>query len=269
MFQYDKHVVHCVLDSVWNNSQISMLPTSRIIFFDSELKRLNDWFCRRSCWRTCRFGWFSIFWIYCRTLALCPCFTIECGSPGIRRSMFTSFSFVCSWPKLSWSTTGLSVPSRSVWVSNVECFAYMTRTCLRTVWHIFCVCSNNESRRSFMCRSNVGIPTVFKWTCLDCIRFNNRSPRSDETVSSWKKVTSISWERDVFLPSFTVLVSSPKTCLSVLSRLGFRFGWFDRKLLDSCPISDRLSAFWNQFSFPFVFQGDLWWKPRWHVYFFV
>ena len=27
--------------------------------------------------------------------------------------------------------------------------------------------------------------------------------------------------------------------------------------------------FWTQFSFPFVFQGDLWWRPRWHVYFFV
>ena len=27
--------------------------------------------------------------------------------------------------------------------------------------------------------------------------------------------------------------------------------------------------FWTQFSFPVVFQGDLWWRPRWHVYFFV
>ena len=28
-------------------------------------------------------------------------------------------------------------------ISNVECFAFMTRTCLRTIWHIFCVCFNN------------------------------------------------------------------------------------------------------------------------------
>ena len=40
MFQYDKHVVHCVLDSVSNNSQISMLPTSRIIFLILDWK---DW----------------------------------------------------------------------------------------------------------------------------------------------------------------------------------------------------------------------------------
>ena len=27
--------------------------------------------------------------------------------------------------------------------------------------------------------------------------------------------------------------------------------------------------FWIQFSFPFVFQGDLWWRSRWQVYFLV
>ena len=47
-------------------------------------------------------------------------------------------------------------------VSNVECFAFMKRTCLRTIWHIFCVCFNNESLRSFMCLSNVGILTDFR-----------------------------------------------------------------------------------------------------------
>ena len=51
-------------------------------------------FCRRSCWRACRSGWFSIFWINSRTLVLCSCFTTECGNPGIRKSMFTSFSIV-------------------------------------------------------------------------------------------------------------------------------------------------------------------------------
>ena len=47
-------------------------------------------------------------------------------------------------------------------VSNVECFVFMTRTCLKTIWHIFCICFNNESPRSFMCRSNVGCFTVFR-----------------------------------------------------------------------------------------------------------
>ena len=30
-----------------------------------------------------------------------------------------------------------------------------------------------------------------------------------------------------------------------------------------------LSMFWTQFSFPVVFQGDLWWRPRWRIYFLV
>ena len=30
-----------------------------------------------------------------------------------------------------------------------------------------------------------------------------------------------------------------------------------------------LSIFWTQFSFPVMFQGDLWRRPRWRVYFFV
>ena len=87
---------------------------------------------------------------------------------------------------------------------------------------------------------------------------------SEELSSSLKELTLISWERDVFLSS----------CMSSgrpdLSRIGLRIGWFAWKLLDSCPTSGRwsLSMFWTQFSFPFVFQGDLWWRPRWHVYWF-
>ena len=73
-----------------SNSHNSMFPISWIICFDSWLKGLNDWLCCRSRWRACRFGWFSIFWINSRTLALCNCFTIECGSPGILKSMSSS-----------------------------------------------------------------------------------------------------------------------------------------------------------------------------------
>ena len=86
-FQYDRHAVPCVLGSVY-----SMLPTFWISFFDSGLNGLYAWFCRRSCWTACRSGWFSTFWINSRTLVLCACFTTECGNPGIRKSMFTSFS---------------------------------------------------------------------------------------------------------------------------------------------------------------------------------
>ena len=73
--QYDKHTLHCVLGSVSSNSHNSTFPTSWIICFHSWLKGLNDWLCRWSCWRACRFGSFSIFWINSRTLALCNCFT--------------------------------------------------------------------------------------------------------------------------------------------------------------------------------------------------
>ena len=109
---------------------------------------------------------------------------------------------------------GLPRSITKCFVSNVESYASMTRTCLTTIWHIYCVC------------------------------FNNGLPRSEETVSSWKELTSISWKRDVFLPSCTLLVLVPTTgCtdLSVLttgcsvrSRLGFGIGWFDWKLLDCC-----------------------------------
>ena len=40
----------------------------------------------------------------------------ECGNPGIRKSMFTSFSIVCSWLESSWFTTGC--PVRSLRVSS-------------------------------------------------------------------------------------------------------------------------------------------------------
>ena len=177
-FLYDKHAVHSVLGSVSSNSNISTLPTSWIIFFDSGLNGLFAWFCRRSCWRACRSGWFSIFWINSRTLVLCACFTTECGNPGIRKSMFTAFSIVCSWLKLSWLTTGLSVLSRSVLSPTLT----VSLSRQERVWELSGTFSvfvpTNESPRSFMCLFNVGILTVFRWTCLDHTRFNNGSHRS-------------------------------------------------------------------------------------------
>ena len=94
---------------------------------------------------------------------------------------------------------------------------------------------------------------------------------SEETSSSWLELTSISWERDVFLPSCTVLVWAPTTGCPDLSRLGFGIGWFDWKHLDCCTTcpSGRWACSEPNSSFPVVSQGDLWWRPRWHVYFFV
>ena len=58
-------------------------------------------------------------------------------------------------------------------VSNVELFVFMTITCWKTIWHIFCVCHTHEFPCSFMCLFNVGILTVFKWKCFDYTRSNN------------------------------------------------------------------------------------------------
>ena len=67
--------------------------------------------------------------------------------------------------------------------SNVERFAFMSRTCLRTVWHINHVVRDNKSPCSLMCLFNVEILSVFRWTCLDYTRLmngfsRNGSPRS-------------------------------------------------------------------------------------------
>ena len=245
---------------------ISMLPTSWIIFFDSGLNGLQAWFCRRSCWRACRSGWFSIFCINYRTLVLCACFTTECGNPGIRKSMFTSFNIVCSWLVSSWFTTGCSDLSRSVLSPTL----IVSLSWQERVWELFGTFSvfvpTTGLPVPFMCLFNVGILTVFRWTCLDYTRFNNGVPRSIR-------------RKDVFLPSCTVLVSVPtkgRPYLSVLTtgcpdlpRLGFGIDWFDWKLPNCCTTCP--SGCWAcsepKFSFPVVFQGDLWWRPRWHACF--
>ena len=98
------------LGPVSSNSNNSILRTSIIFFFDFLLNGSWAWICRRTCWRACRSGWFSIFWINSRPLVPCACFTTECGNLGIWKSTFT----VCSWLESSQLTTNLSVLSRSV-----------------------------------------------------------------------------------------------------------------------------------------------------------
>ena len=176
------------------------------------MKRSNDWFCRRSCWRACRSGWFSIFWINCRTVVLRAYFTTECGSPGIRKSMSASlFTIIDSW-LTSWSATDLSILSRSTSSSTLSVSAS---------WHTWgssCTFSN-KSPCSMMSLLNIETLFVVRWTCLNHLCFN-KSPRSVwKTEFFAKKTTLISWERDVFLPS-CILSSRPD-----LSRIGFGVGW--------------------------------------------
>ena len=166
-----------------------MLPTSWIICFDSELKGLTDWFCRRSCWRACRSEWFSIFWINSRTLVLCACFTTECGSPGIRKSMSASFTIMDSW-LTSWSATDLSVLLRSISSPTLN----VSLSWAKRVWQLSdtlitsyvitsrtvrsCVCS---TLKSFLSSDERVWITLVSWT-----GFPGMGPRNESLRSLWR-----------------------------------------------------------------------------------
>ena len=81
---------------------------------------------------------------------------LEFGSPCLPRSPFFLMT------QMVMINNGSLRSFTKCFISNVECFAFMNRTCLRTIWHIFCVCFNNESPRSLMRLFNVGILTVFR-----------------------------------------------------------------------------------------------------------
>ena len=149
VFQYDKHALHGVLDSVWTKSHSSMLPTSCIICFDSGLKRVK---------------WLILSYI-------CACFTTECGSPGIRKSMSASFNIIDSW-LTSWSATDLSSLLRSISSSTLN----VSLAWAERVWEMSdtlitsCVITG-RSVRSCACSTLKSF--VFRWTCLDYTRLMN------------------------------------------------------------------------------------------------
>ena len=182
-------------------------------------------------------GGSQLFWINSRTLVLCACFTMECGSPGIRKSMSASFTII-DW-LTSWSATDLSVFSRSIssptlnvslsWTERVwELSDTVIMSCVITGLPVpSCACS---TLKSFLSSNERAWIILVSLTGL---------PVRSEPGSSRKELTSISWERDVFLSSCTPITACVITRFSVLSRIGFRIGWFDWKLLESCPTSDR------------------------------
>ena len=125
----------------------------------------------------------------------------------------------------------------------------MTRMCLRIIWHIFCVCSNNESLRSFMCHSNVEILSVFDervWITPVPVFF-------EELGSSKKK-------------KITSCVISGR---SDLSRIGFGAGWFHWKLLDSCPVSARWACSEPNFLLHSCFVKGMYFAPHIHEHFTI
>ena len=165
-------------------------------------------------------------------------------------------------------------------ISNVKCFAFVTRTCWATIWHIFCVCFNNGLPDLSCANSTLRLLLSSDerlWVVL--VSTTGCTDLSEETVSSWKEFTPISLERDVFLPSCTVLVSAATTgCpdLSVLttgcpdlSRLGFGIGWLDWELLGCCTTYPSARWAWSEPNslFQSCFKEILGRGRRWHVYF--
>ena len=215
MFQYGKHTLHCILGVVSSNSNSSTLPTSRIICFYSGLKGLNDWFCRRSCSRACRFWWFSSFWIKSRTLVLCACFTTECGSPGILKSMSASFTIIGSWFS-SW-TMDFSILSRS---SSSSMLSVLASWFTWVVLYFSCVSNRSPCSDMSVCSTLRLLLSSDERVWFTSVSTGLRV-LSEELSSSWKELTSISWERNVFLSS-CMSISRPD-----LSRIGFGVDWVD------------------------------------------
>ena len=259
MFQYDKHTMHCVLGSVSSNSHNSMFQTSRIICFDSVLKGLNDWFCRRSRWRACWFGWFSIFWINSRTLALCACFTIERGSPGILKSMSASI--------LSRTVSSLMLSVSASWyTSGSSCTATVS---LPSRPDLSWVCSTMR----------LLLPSdEHAWTLITSCVIPGLPDLSEEQSSSLKKIhTDLLRTGRFFILNNDHVLRDTKSPWSITKWIWNWLGWLEEFCLSS-NFSFWLSSnfpFWLSINFrirflcPIVTEWDLWWRSRWHVCFFI
>ena len=133
-----------------------------------------------------------------RTREISAFITTECGSPGIRKSMFTSLSIVCSWLDSSQFTTGWRVPSRLV--------ASPTLTVM-----LSCKERVSDHLAHYLCVSTTGCPvlscaTSTLWLLLSSdervwvlpVSTTGCHVLSFLTASSWKERVSISWEWDIF-----------------------------------------------------------------------
>ena len=172
-----------------------MFPTSRIICFDSRRKGLNDWFCRRSCWRACRFGWFSIFWFNSSAGTLRVFHNgmwlfLEFGSPCLLLFFHEVFHRQC-WVSQSHDILEGRLPTVSL----------TGRPVLSWVCSTFRLLLSSDERAWISCVST------------------SRPVLSEELSSLWKEFTLISWERDVPL-SFCISSSRPD-----LSRIGLGICW--------------------------------------------
>ena len=136
-------------------------------------------------------------------------------------------------------------------------------------------------QRVIMCQFNVETLTVVRWKCVGFTRFHNGLPRSIGRNSFFVKriyIDLLGTGRFSSILHGSRVSSNNGLPRSIGSNNGLPrsittwvWNWLARwELPDGCTTCP--SGRWacsEPDSFPIVFQGDLWWRPRWHVYFFV
>ena len=144
------------------------------------------------------------------------------------------------------------VPFRhELFVSNVEAYAFMKRTCFATIRHIICMCFNNGLNRFIMCHFNVETLVAIKWTCLCFSCYNNGLPLF---VGSKNGLPRSIGSYNGLPRSIMIWVWNWFVWLGTYGSLNNLSLW-------------SLSKFWTQFFHPIMFQGDFWRKPRWFIFF--
>ena len=160
------------------------------------VEKINDWFCRRSCWKA---------WINCRMLVLCACLLTECCNPGIRKNMSPSFTIINSWFS-SWSAMDFSIFSRSTSSSTLN---FHEKNVLETSFSRF----QKTTGRSVLSEE---LKSFAKYINIDFLRTGRVSAilhviRSSRCVTNW--IWSwLSWLEEFYLSSnFFFWLSSNRT----------------------------------------------------------
>ena len=119
-------------------------------------------------------GGSQFFWINSRTLALCSCFTIECGSPGISKSMSSSI------------------------LSRVNSLSVLSVVISRNTSGLFCtatLCLSSCPDLSWVCSTRIS-PVRFVWALITLCVISGCPDRSEEQKFSWEDFSLISRDQD-------------------------------------------------------------------------
>ena len=181
-----------LLGSTSTISHSSVFPAALIASRDSLLNGLNARCCWRSLWSACRWGWFSIFCIKFWTLTPCDRFTVEFGTLGMLKSMFSSP--VARLNSLSALNDAMSRCSAGKNCSFTMCVLALDFTCSP-------------------------VPS-WAWMTRMSSDFTSFPVLSEEPSSFCKRLSSISCERDVF--PFSTKTRSVSSGFPDRSQIGLR-----------------------------------------------